>query len=176
MRFIYFFQLICLITCAASATVVAQAPKTPDYTHVKITVTAEGTACGCVYLQDNDYVSCCPKYSATVDENGTVIYNGVSGVKTRGERVLSIPLSTVRDLVSDFYRIDFFSLEDRYTRKKLPNGNYQTVSHQNAMTVSIDVDGKSKSIYIFYGEPQELTDLLRKLIDATGIAQHVGRA
>jgi hypothetical protein len=176
MRLSRFIKTIAVVFWLLSTVVVAQEPKAPNYTHVRITLTAEGGPCGCVYFQDGRYVSCCPKYSVTVDENGTVIYNGVSGVKTRGERVQSIPISTVRDVVADFYRIDFFSLQDRYEAKKLPNGNFETIDHSNAMTVSIDIDGKTKSVYIFYGAPQELTDLLHKIADVMQIAQYVGRA
>jgi hypothetical protein len=85
-------------------------------------------------------------------------------------------VGAVRDLVADFFRINFFSLQDRYRSKTLPDGNPQTVDHANATTISIDVDGKKKSVYIFYGAPDELIDLQRKLYDITQIAQYVGRA
>ena len=85
-------------------------------------------------------------------------------------------MGAVRDLEADFLRINFFSLQDRYTSKKLPNGNSQTVDHANATTMSIDLDGKKKSVYIFYGAPDELIALQRKLYDFTQIAQYVGRA
>jgi hypothetical protein len=174
MRLSVLIKTILVVFVLLSPAVVAQEPKAPDYAHVKITLTTEGGPCGCVYFQDDRYVGCCPKYSVSVDENGTVIYNGISGVKTRGERVLSIPVTTVRDVVADFYRIGFFSLQDRYEVKKLPNGDYATVDHSNAMTISIDIDGKTKSVYIFYGAPQELADLLTKIVEVTRVAQYVG--
>jgi hypothetical protein len=146
----------------------------PDYEHLTITMKTEGGPCGTV-CPLNDYVSCCPAYSVSLDENGTVIYNGVSGVKMRGERVHSISIVAVRDLVANFLRINFYSLQDRYTEKKLPNGQTQIIDHANATTISIDIDGKKKSIYIFYGQPEELLDLQRKLYDVTQIAQYTGR-
>jgi Domain of unknown function (DUF6438) len=146
----------------------------PDYAHVVITMKTEGGPCGMV-CPLNDYLSCCPAYSVSLDENGTVIYNGVSGVKTRGERVHSIPVSAVRDLVANFLRLDFYSLQDRYTEKKLPNGQTQVIDHSNATTISIDIDGRKKSVYIFYGEPDGLADLQRKLYEVTKIAQYTGR-
>lgn len=162
--------LLFLLTPAA-----AQQSSVPDYTHVSITMKAEGGPCGCVYANDSD-LSCCPAYSVAVDEHGTVIYDGIGGVKVRGERVHSIPVGAVRDLMASFFRINFFSLQDRYTSKKLPNGISQTVDHANATTISIDIDGKKKGVYIFYGAPDELIDLQRKLYDVTQIAQYVGRA
>lgn len=153
----------------------AQQSSALDYTHITITLKAEGGPCGCVYANDEDF-SCCPAYSVAVDENGTVVYNGIGGVKARGERVHSIPVGAVRELVAGFFRINFFSLQDRYTSKKLPNGKSQTVDHANATTISIDINGKKKSVYIFYGAPDDLMDLQRKLYDVTQIAQYVGSA
>jgi hypothetical protein len=152
----------------------SQALNAADFTRVTMTMKAEGGPCGCVYSSEND-LSCCPAYSVSVDENGTVIYNGAGGVKVRGEKINSISITAVRDLVAQFLRIDFYSLQDRYTSKKLPNGNSETIDHANATTISIDIDGKKKSIYIFYGAPPELIDLQRKLYEATQIGQYVGR-
>ena len=121
-------------------------------------------------------ISCCPAYVVSVDENGIVKYVGLGGVKTQGEKTHSISPSKVRDLVGEFLRIDFFSLEDRYEVKKLPDGTSVTIDHSNATTISIDIDGKQKSVFIFFGAPQDLTDILRKLFDALQIAQYVGRA
>jgi Domain of unknown function (DUF6438) len=175
MRLFSFLSTALVLLLFLLTPVAAQQSSAPDYTHVTITMKAEGGPCGCVYANDND-LSCCPAYSVAVDENGTVVYNGIGGVKARGERVHSIPVGAVRDLVAGFFRVNFFSLQDRYTSKKLPNGNSETVDHSNATTISIDIDGKKKSIYIFYGAPQELMDLQRKLYEVTQIAQYVGRA
>jgi hypothetical protein len=152
-----------------------QQTNVPDYSHVTITMKTEGGPCGMV-CPLNDYLSCCPAYSVSLDENGTVIYNGIGGVKTRGEKVHSISVSDVRGLLANFLRIDFYSLQERYTEKKLPNGQTQTIDHANATTISIDIDGKKKSVYIFYGAPDALIDLERKLYEVTKIAQYTGRA
>ena len=146
--------------------VTGQKANAPEFTRVTITMKAEGGPCDCVF----------PAYSVSVDENGTVTYNGLKGVTVRGEKIHWISIGAVRDIVSDFLRIDFFSLESSYTSKKLPNGNSETIDHANATTISIDIDGKKKSVYIFYGAPQELIDLQRKLYEVTQIAQYTGRA
>ncbi len=75
-----------------------------------------------------------------------------------------------------------FYFQQRKTKKwqevlsNLKNGDRVTTDHTNATTISIDLDGKKKSVYIFYGAPQELTDLQRKLFDALQVAQYLGRA
>ena len=144
--------------------VAGQKANAPEFVHVSITMKAEGGPCDCIF----------PAYSVSVDENGTVTYNGLKGVKVLGGKVHSISIATVRDLVSDFLRIDFFSLQDSYRVKKFPNGTSATIDHTNATTISIDIDGKKKSVYIFYGAPDELIDLQRKLYDVTQIAQYIG--
>jgi hypothetical protein len=53
---------------------------------------------------------------------------------------------------------------------------FQTIDHANATTISIDIDGKKKSVYIFYGAPDKLIELQRKLYDVTQIGQYIGRA
>jgi hypothetical protein len=175
MRLFSFFSTALVLLLFSLTPVAAQQSIAPDYKHVSISMKTEGGPCGCAYFNDND-VSCCPAYSVAVDENGTVIYNGIGGVKVRGERVQAMSVTAVRDLVAGFIHINFFSLEDRYTSKLLPNGNRQTTDHANATTITIDIDGKKKSVYIFYGAPDELIDLQRKLYDVTQIAEYVGRA
>ena len=168
MRLFYIIETSLLLLVCMPGIVAAQEPKIPDFSHVTITIKAEGGPCGCI--------ECCPAYTVTIDENGTVVYNGLSGVKERGERIHSISIGAVRDLVAEFVRIDFYSLQDRYTEKKLPDGTTQIIDHSNAITISIDIDGKRKSVYIFFGAPDELMDLQRKLYDVSQIAKYTGRA
>jgi hypothetical protein len=175
MRLLQIIKTAIILACCFSATAVGQERSVPDYSHVTITMKAEGGPCGMV-CPAGDYRDGCPAYSVTLDENGTVVYNGVGCVKERGERIHSISIAHVRDLVADFLRIDFYSLKDRYTEKKLPNGMTQIIDHANATTISIDIDGKKKSVYIFYGAPDELIALQRKLYELTQIAQYTGRA
>jgi len=155
--------------CVAFVPVSAQAAAELDYSRVIITLTMDARHCLCLPKP-----SCCPEYSASVNENGTVIYNGLRGTKVQGEKVHSVPVSVVRDLVSEFFRINFFSLQDRYESKKHPNGTTETISHASAATMTIDIDGKRKSIYIFYGAPDDLTALQNKLLEALQISQYVG--
>jgi hypothetical protein len=154
---------------------VAQQSNAPEYTHLNITMSGDGAHCGCVFFPGEE-VSCCPNYSVGVDENGTVIFNGASGAKVRGEKIYSISVSAVRELVAKFFQIDFFSLRDRYESKDLGNGYSQSADHAYATTISIDIDGKKKSVYLFYGVPDSLVDLQRKLYVTLQVAQYTGRA
>jgi hypothetical protein len=175
MRLLQVMKAAIIFLLILAGPVPAQQLSAPDLTHVTITMTSDGSHCGCPSLPGSE-ISCCPEYSVSVDENGTVIYNGRAGSKVHGEKVHSISVLAVRDLVAEFLRIDFFSLQDRYESKKLPNGNVETIDHANANTISIDLDGKKKSVYIFYGAPEDLTNLQRKLYEVLQLAQYTGRA
>jgi hypothetical protein len=147
----------------------------PDFKQVSISMKTEGGPCGCVPLNETD-LSCCPAYSVSIDETGTVKYEGIASVKVRGKHIHHIAAEQVKELVGEFYKSDFFSLEDRYIQKKLENGLVETIDHSNATTISIIIDGKTKSVYNFYGAPQELIDLQRKIYETSKVARYVGRA
>jgi Domain of unknown function (DUF6438) len=163
----------CLLVLLCVSAIAQSQSGSPEFKHVTITMKTEGGPCMCIQGID---LSCCPAYVVSVDENGTVKYVGVGGVKIRGEKTHSISPSTVRDLVANFLRIKFFLLQNEYYFKILPDGTKTSIDHSNATTISIDLDGKRKSVYIFFGAPDELTDLQHKLFDALQIAEYVGRA
>lgn len=56
----------------------------------------------------------CPVYSVTVYGDGTVIYEGIRHVRIEGVQTYDISEDEVNDLVSMFYEINYFSLNDRY--------------------------------------------------------------
>ena len=147
-------------------------PKSAQFNHVTITLKTEGGPTMC----RGDVRYCLPAYRVSLDENGTVKYFGIGGVKIEGKKTHSISPATVRDLVAEFIRIKFFSLENEYRYKRLPDGTWTGTDHSNATTISIDLDGKQKSVYIFYGAPDELMALKRRLFDALQIVDYVGRA
>ena len=168
MRLIEFtnLPLVLLATVLFAGPVSAQTTKAAEFSRVTITMKTEGGPCDCI----------APAYSVSVDESGTVLYTGLTGVSVRGERSHSISTAVVRDLVSDFLRSDFFSMQNSYTSKKLPDGNMEIILYGNATTISIDLDGKKKSVYIFYGAPQDLIDLRRKLFESLQIARYISGA
>jgi hypothetical protein len=90
------------------------------------------------------------------------------GVKVRGKKAHSIPTTQVDQLVEDFYRIDFFSLRDRY--------DDQRIDHFNGVTIGLTVGDRGKSIYVGHGRPDKLDLLLRKVIEVSGISKYLGRS
>lgn len=96
-------------------------------------------------------------YSASIDGNGIVIYQGYSGIET-----FSISVEQVKDLVKDFKRINFFALEDSYTFRKVPRG-MEMKSHGIKTTTTLIIGNKIKSVFNFHGAPKELDELQKKI-------------
>jgi len=92
----------------------------------------------------------CPAYHVEIHGDGTVMYTGLSYVAVPGEKNYTIPVSDVRKLLEKFQKTYFFSLNDSYvgTRTDYPS-----------TTVTITINGKTKSVYDYIAGPKSLKDL-----------------
>ncbi|MFC2014210.1 DUF6438 domain-containing protein, partial [Chloroflexota bacterium] len=100
----------------------------------------------------------CPEYKLTVYGSGTVVYEGKRFVRIEGKRTISISKEKVRQLLSEFKRIDYFSLNDSYEE-------LMATDMPSAFT-SLTVDGKTKIVRHYHGDlsaPKELTGLENKI-------------
>jgi hypothetical protein len=122
---------------------------------VKIEIKRDGSS--------NDLIGGTAEYSASIDGNGIVNYEGYSGVRLKGKHTFSISAAQVKDLISDFKKINFFALEDKYIDKKLPNGETQFIHHAIETTTTLTIKNKTKSVFNFYGAPEELDELQEKI-------------
>lgn len=122
---------------------------------VKIEIKRDGSSMGCI--------NCTAEYSASIDGNGIISYEGYSGVRLKGKQTFSISVEQVKDLINDFKKINFFALEDKYTDKKLPGGMTQRISHAVKTTTTLTIADKTKSVFNFYGAPKELDELQEKI-------------
>src|ERR1700730_14422669 len=114
---------------------IAQEVRDADLKDLRITMKQENH-CGCV--------DCCAVFKVSITGDGTVTYEGIDAVKLPGKQVYSIPLEQVKELVAEFYKVDFFSLKDSYTSKNNDNGTITTIDHAAVTTVSITIKGKTK--------------------------------
>jgi len=135
-----------------------------DSSEITISMKRDGFPCGYVAANERDLRGC-PAYSISIAGNGKVTYEGISSVKARGKRTFMISVEQVKQLLADFERIKFFELQDKYTEKQLPNGVTETVNHSNGTTITLKVGNKTKSVFNFYGAPEELDALQEKLDD-----------
>lgn len=154
-----FFMLCALLTLIGNAH--AQTAENKE-AKILITMKRDGTAVGCVEDKTADFL-CPSSYSISIADDGTVIYEGLLSVKVRGNRTFSISQAKVKELVSDFERIKFFNLKDKYVEEYLPNGITRSVDHAVKTYLTFKSGDKIKTIYNFYGAPKELNDLQGKL-------------
>ena len=96
----------------------------------------------------------CPDYELTIYGNGTVIYEGRNFVAVTGMRTSTIPVQDVRGLVTEFYKINYFSLKDEYTAQ---------VTDLPTTTTSIKIDGRFKQVVDYYGAPEALRQLEERI-------------
>jgi hypothetical protein len=79
----------------------------------------------------------CPDYSLFVYGDGKVVYEGRHYVAVKGKREGHIPKVRVKQLLEEFYRIDYFSLKDRFA----------PIANDGAITkTSIRAEGRVKEV------------------------------
>jgi hypothetical protein len=100
----------------------------------------------------------CPVYKLTISDNGTFIFEGKEYVKTTGIKQTTVSKSVVDQIVSEFNKINYFSLNDSYIT--------MTITDQANVITSITLNGKTKTIKHYLGDlnaPKQLTDLENKI-------------
>ena len=111
----------------------------------------------------------CPSYKVTITADGSVTFEGRRFVTYVGIAKSSITREQLRKLIARFEQIKFFALKDRY-ETLLDGCQSEVTDHPSAIT-SITVDGKSKSVWHYFGcsGPEGLAELskLEQLIDET---------
>jgi hypothetical protein len=153
--------LVCLISHASAQ--VANA----DSSRILISFKSHGEPCFSLCVGEED-LSCCPAYSFTISGDGKVNYEGSMGVKVRGKKAHSISAMQVEQLVAEFNKANFFSLNNDY--------NDHMIDHYNGVTISLTVGERTKSIYVGHGQPEALDLLLRKVVEVSGVKQYLGRS
>ncbi len=142
-----------------------QDPPSINLEDIIITMKREPMNDGCLY--------CVPVYSVSISGDGIVTYEGVANVKVTGKHVYSIPIEQVKELVSAFYRIDFFSLSDKYITRDNGDGTRTERDHAAPVTTSITANGRTKKVYNFFGAPEKLIELQKKIYEISRAARYV---
>ena len=91
----------------------------------------------------------CPNYKLTIKSDGSVIFEGKRFTKTSGFARGTITIAAYRSLVSEFEKINYFSLPDRFIpgTKECP----QVVTDMPSANTSIRLNGKAKAVDHYYG-------------------------
>jgi Domain of unknown function (DUF6438) len=117
----------------------------------------------------------CPNYKLTITADGAVVFEGGRFVKQEGATIKSaISQDRLKQLMAEFDRVKFFSLEDDYLDDPRVCAENWT-DHPSAFT-SIRINGKSKTIKHYHGckgpkVPKELTELENKIDEIVNTAQ-----
>jgi hypothetical protein len=117
----------------------------------------------------------CPDYKLTITADGAVVFEGRRFVKQEGKTIKSsISQEKLKELMAEFDRVKFFSLEDDYTNNRRVCDEVWTDT-PSAIT-SIRIAGKSKTVDHYYGcrgakVPKELTELEDKIDEIVNTAQ-----
>ena len=85
----------------------------------------------------------CPVYSVEIHGDGTVIYQGHDFVRVKKKVVYKIPLDFVKSLIAEFYKADFFVLNDKYAaiQENLPTYTLSFSSGDKDKTVLDELSG-----------------------------------
>ena len=123
-----------------------------------VVITLERTACK----------GTCPVYKLTIYGSGTVIYEGKDYVTTKGKVESTINEGKIAQLVAEFEKIDYFSLNDSYVERVITDA-------PSAIT-SITLGGETKSITHYHGDlnaPEELEELEDKIDEIVNSEQWI---
>lgn len=124
-------------------------------------ITLERTAC----------FGTCPMYKIDITSDGTVTFKGERFTKTTGIAKGKISVADFRQLVSEFEKINYFSLPDSYApgTPVCP----QMITDMPSANTSIRLKGKTKSVAHYYGcgdkgALAQLTALEKKIDEVAG--------
>ena len=119
-------------------------------------ITLERTAC----------YGTCPVYKVTIYEDGKVLYNGEQFVENKGEHDFRISPAKVKDLINEFYEIDYFSLHNEYTAN---------ITDLPTTITSIKIAGQAKRVSNYYGAPEKLRELEDMIDEVTNSQRWIGK-
>jgi len=111
----------------------------------------------------------CPVYNLTVQGSGKVIFKGYSFIDKPGIQTKEIGKEKVKELVSEFEKINFFSLEDKY--------NESDVTDLSGAITFIRLNGKTKTIDHYHGNrnaPKELSALENRIDEIVDTKEWIG--
>lgn len=122
-------------------------------------------------------------YTVTLDEGGRVTFDGWDEGKAISKyeppvkvtRKFRISKNQFKQLVNEFYRIDFFSLSSSYCCRNNEDGTLTTIADGGLATVitSITISEKTKTVTNYFFAPEKLIELQREIYRTANIARFV---
>jgi hypothetical protein len=120
-----------------------------------------------IILKRSECFGICPIYNLTIYGNGTVMYEGTTNVNITGVQRSNITENKVRQLISEFKKIDYFSLNETEIAGRV-------VYDAPLFTTSLTLNGKTKTIKHYEtAEPKKLTELENKIDEIVNSSQWI---
>lgn len=120
----------------------------------------------------------CPDYKLTISGDGTIVFEGRKFVKTNGIVKSKIDSEKIQQIINEFEKAKYFSLNDKYVNEG--DGCPEVWTDSPTARTSIKINGKTKSIIHYYGcqekefvYPQALTKLESKIDEIVSTKQWV---
>jgi hypothetical protein len=109
----------------------------------------------------------CPIYNVTIYGNDTVMYEGTANVNITGNQISNITEDNIRLLISEFKKIDYFSLNETEIASHV-------VYDAPMFTTSLSINGKTKTIKHYETAiPKQLTELENKIDEIVNSSQWI---
>ena len=106
----------------------------------------------------------CPDYEVVVHDDGTVNYTGRTNVRIDGEQTWKIDPAAVRALAKEMEQAGYFDLEDEYVAH---------VTDLPTTYTSLKIGTRTKTVKDYYGAPQKLKDLEKRIDEVSGAKKYV---
>jgi len=150
---------IAILIALFLTTVVCDQPQTPTHSDLKeVIITLERTEC----------FGTCPVYRLTVYGYGAVIYEGIRFAQVQGTMKTTISEEKIKQLVSEFQKLDYFSLRDSYEERN--------VTDMPSTITSLTINGNKKTVRHYHGDlstPKELIELEDKIDEIVNTNQWI---
>jgi hypothetical protein len=114
-------------------------------------------------------------YTVGVFGDGTVTYTGTYGVGMIGSLTHTVPTDSVRSLVEDFLRADFFRFEESYRFVDHGGLTVMSTTHQDGTELTLLIGTRFKHIYAEQGTPIKLLELARRVEEVADVGRYTGR-
>jgi hypothetical protein len=152
-------MLIALMLACAPALADESVPSSTGGAAPEKLVTLDRTAC----------YGWCPVYSIAVYTDGTLEYNGVSWVKTKGKQKAKVTQAQLAALEKAFADAGYLALADTYTNRD--------VTDNPSCNTSFLAKGKRKSVAHYHGDrsaPEKLAKLEERVDAIVHIERFIG--
>jgi Domain of unknown function (DUF6438) len=117
--------------------------------HMLLAVSLSLVALPVITLERTTCFGTCPAYKVTIFDDGKVVYEGKDFVKRKGKAESQITKAELEDLVREFDRINYFSLDDEYVGD--PKNCPESWTDNPSATTSLNWKDKTKTIRHYHG-------------------------